>query len=115
MVPVNHPVPPEETELLVIALLASKTGWRAEEIRGEDRLLHDLGLYGDDAEEFVAELAKQFSLPLSSFDFGKYFFPESYAFWLFPRFLRRRIAAGKTPLTVESVVKSAQHGRWVQT
>lgn len=107
------PVPNGEVQHRVLARLASKTGLRADQIEMDSRLVHDLGLYGDDAEELIRELAEEFGLPFSCFDFGKYFFPESFAFWIFPSCLRRRIAANKPPLTVEQLVRSVQSGRWI--
>ncbi|MCC7155575.1 MAG: DUF1493 family protein [Bryobacterales bacterium] len=110
----NPSAPNGEAEHFVVARVASKTGLRADQIKTDARLLHDLGLYGDDAEELITEVAEEFSLPVSSFDFGRYFFPESFAFWMFPPFLRRRIAANKAPLTVEQLVISVQSGRWIK-
>ncbi len=43
---------------------------------GATRIFHDLGIYGDDAIEFIEELAKVYEVDLTDFEFDRYFPPE---------------------------------------
>ena len=85
---------------------------RPSEIRGDHRLLHDLSIYGDDAEELIVALGDAFKLDPREFDFDKYFFGKAFAYWLFFGFLRRRMLAPMKPLTVEDLILNLPLGRW---
>ncbi|WP_368501967.1 DUF1493 family protein [Photobacterium sp. 1_MG-2023] len=60
------------------------------------RLYHDLGIYGDEAYEFISILETSFGVDLSSFVFESYFpmeFPgdtqsQRVFYWLFPCFIK---------------------------
>lgn len=96
----------------VVTLVARKVGKSALAVRMEDRLLHDLGIYGEDAEELIMTIAGQFSLDASAFPFKEYFLPEAFAFWLLPGFARRKVLARMKPLTVKDLIRSAVIGKW---
>lgn len=57
-------------------------GYREEKISkysGETRLLHDMGVYGDDAKEDCEILQRRFGVDLSTFPLFKYF-PSEFGF-----------------------------------
>lgn len=45
----------------------------------QTQLCHDLGIYGEAAEDFLEILRKQYQVDLSNFEFTKYF-PEEYPY-----------------------------------
>lgn len=96
----------------VLNLVAKKIGVPVERVRPQDRLLHDLSLYGDDAEELVIEFSLEFGLDPSRLNLRQYFFPEGFAYGLMPSFLRRRFLATKRSLTVADLIQSASTGKW---
>lgn len=56
-------------------------GYRDDEIEkwdGNTRVYHDMGVYGDDALEFLETLTGHFQVDLSEFPIDKYFPPEFY-------------------------------------
>ena len=46
----------------------------------ESRLLHDLGINGDDAECLMMEFSEKFGVDMSGFDFRKFFMGEPHLF-----------------------------------
>ncbi|KKC99105.1 hypothetical protein KY46_14800 [Photobacterium halotolerans] len=62
------------------------------------RLYHDLGIYGDEAYEFISILETSFGVDLSSFVFESYFpmeFPgdtqlQRVFYWVFPCFIKKK-------------------------
>lgn len=42
----------------------------------DTRLYHDLGLYGDEAEDYLEDLHKNYNVDFSTFNFLEYFPPE---------------------------------------
>jgi hypothetical protein len=100
----------EEASERIIQIVARKAGKRPRQITLETRLLHDLGLYGDDAEEVLSEIEKEFHVDYGGFQFDRYFFREGFALWLAPGFLYRRLIERKQPLTVAMLVRIARGG-----
>lgn len=68
-----------ELEARVIAAVAKERRMQPSQITLDSRLYHDLGMYGDDADEFLAAFAKEMSVELSALymHWGLYFQPES--------------------------------------
>ena len=95
-------------------LVARKTGLPEERISPEARLLHDLGVEGDDAEELLVEFCDEFRVDITDIKVSKYFSDESSvasSLW----FLRSSIEARlreKEPLTVDQLVIAAQLRKW---
>ena len=59
-------VPPDDTRDRVLALLAENRGMTLDDLDAEARLLHDLGMDGDDAVEFFSMLQDEFATDLRS-------------------------------------------------
>lgn len=70
----------------------------------------DLGLDGDDADEFLKAYSKKFQVDLSNFNFTKYFQPEGISFfqglysWLF---LKNK----QIPLTISDLIVGIENGK----
>lgn len=86
--------------------------------RRDTRISDDLGLEGDDADEFMQTFSQKFDVDLSGFNFEKYFIVEGFnpigiirLFWK----LRRKSLPNKSKhsLTIGDLEKSAQLGKWV--
>ena len=62
----------------VVDLLAEHTGVPRDEVKPSSRLLHDLGMDGDDAVEFFAALQRRFGTDLASLyeHWAEHFGPE---------------------------------------
>ena len=89
-------------------LIARRTGLRREEIVPESRLLHDLGIDGDDAAELLSEYSTTFGVEMSGFDSDRFFGgePHLFNFW-------RLVGKDRwLPLTVEDLYRSALHKKF---
>ncbi len=56
--------------------ITTKLGVEDNEVVSEARLEEDLGMYGDDAMEFIAKFSKEFNVEVSDFKAADYFSPE---------------------------------------
>jgi hypothetical protein len=97
----------------IVRLVAKHAGLAPERVRLQDRLLHDLGIYGDDGEEILVAVAGEFGLDIGEIEADKYFLPEISPYWLLPGFMRQRALRGMKELTVADLVESATTGSWV--
>jgi len=96
----------------VLNVLARKTGSDANKISMESRLLHDLGLDGDDAIEAIQEISDKCSMDIAGFDAKQYFCGEPTLLsllWFLPSQKRNRISE-KRPITVGQLVEAARRG-----
>ena len=79
------------------------------------RLLHDLGIDADDAEEVLAGFGKRFGVDFSAFPFQRYFGSELGAGG---RWAVRKLFGGDAlrfaPLTVQDLIDAANQGRWIE-
>jgi acyl carrier protein len=75
----------------VCELIARHSGLDLERIGPEDRLLHDLGIDGDDAEKLLVDFSKRFGVDMSDFKFGNFFRGEA-SYW--------KISSGSEPLAL---------------
>ena len=66
----------KEIEKRVIHLVSEETGANINKISPETALLHDLGVDGDDADEFIIRFADEFDVDISEFQFEEYFGSE---------------------------------------
>lgn len=88
---------------------------RAESLVPSTRLLHDLGIDGDDAVEILTDFSKRFGMDLSSFPFQRYFGSElgSGIRWLL-RKIGQQSAIRFAPVTVQDLIDAANRGRWLE-
>jgi hypothetical protein len=91
-------------------------------LRMDTRLFHDLGLYGDSAEEDMEILQTKFGVDMAGFKFGEYFPPqfegrtrlEAIVFYFIPLLAwRRRQRSTYMPLTLQMIERSMRAGRWI--
>jgi acyl carrier protein len=89
----------------IFGLVAKHSGLHPERITAESRLLHDLGIDGDDAEYLLVEFSKKFEVDMNNFDFRKFFKGEPHLF----NFLEFWFSTNErlAPLTVEDLYRSA--------
>lgn len=72
-----------ETDREIVGMLADERGLSAEKISPSSRLLHDLGMDGDDAVEFFQSLQERYGTDLTNLyqHWGDYFGPEGFSCW----------------------------------
>jgi acyl carrier protein len=85
-----------------------------QELTALTRLGEDLGLDGDDAEDFMQAFAHRFQVDLSDFHFDLHFGPEaaynpflSFYLWLF-----KPSALKLEPITIGDLVRAAKERKW---
>jgi hypothetical protein len=83
-----------------------------QDVRGDSRVFHDLGLRGVDAIDFLAEVAARYAVSWDGFDFDRYFKGEYYSPVDLWNRLRRRPDTSKRPLTVDHLVEVCQRKAW---
>jgi hypothetical protein len=101
-------------ETAVIAFVAAELNEKEERLRLTTRLWHDLGVDGDDADEFMQAFAERFAVDLTGFEFERHFSddgglnPLAYLWtkWRNPSRLKR------VPITLEDLVEAAHLKRW---
>jgi hypothetical protein len=91
-------------------LVAAKTGLPIRELQPQCRLLHDLGICGDDAAELLTELATEFNIDMTGFTFNQFFPGEPHLlnFWKWPGDNDRYL-----PLTLQDLRQIADARRFV--
>jgi hypothetical protein len=97
----------------VFDLVARKAGTTADLIGPNVRILHDLGIDGDDADDLLRELSERCQIDLTSFEFSRYFRSEPSLlslFWFLPSQRKERLQ-NKVPLTVSDLIRAANTGR----
>jgi hypothetical protein len=101
-----------DPEDCVLNVIARRTGLDASRISMESRLLHDLGLNGDDATEAIQEISDKCSINIEGFDATQYFCGEPTLLSLlwFLRSQRRNRKSEKRPITVGQLVEAARRG-----
>lgn len=88
----------------VIEFCVRETGTRNKKITEDATLLGDLGIYGDDADEFFELFAEEFNVDLSGLDL----------WWIRSLFLRgnhEKIAKKKT-IRVKDLIETVKNGKW---
>jgi len=91
--------------------------WRVspERLTPGSRLLHDLGIDGDDASEILADFGEHFGVDLSSFPFQRHFGSELGAG---SRWVVRKVFGGDavrlSPVTLQDLIDAANRGRWIE-
>jgi hypothetical protein len=116
----------DETE--VLEFVARKLAVRRDKLSVSTTLLGDLGVAGDDGEQFMKQFSDQFHVDLSQLDSLRHFGPEQAIWpWQIPgvlfwtlaglfgfRFSRRSAEerAGLVPITIGDLVRAARAGHW---
>lgn len=91
----------------VIKLIPSFLFPKDKPISGKLCLEKDLGIYGDDAEDFLFKCGKKYNVDLSNFNFGKYFTKETWFIFYGKSFQKKP----KYDLTIEDLVQSIKKGK----
>lgn len=100
---------PPDSMRIVTELVAEKTGIPRDRISPDDRLLHDIVLYGDDASELLEELIDNHKVVMDDVAvFEKYFVEEGVPLWLLPKQWKRRLR--REPLTVRQLAAAVNVG-----
>jgi hypothetical protein len=106
-----------ELEHRVITFLANWTKTR-KDITTATSLVDDLGMWGDDADDFLIDFGKQFNVNVYGFPRAKYFGVEEsptpldlirFVLWLIGKW---QPAPHEPRLTVADLVRAAQLGRF---
>jgi hypothetical protein len=94
----------------ILHFVSSETRTR-KHLSFETDIARDLGVDGDDAEEFMQRFQSEFNVDLSNFRFDSYFGGEG--FRLIPA-IKSAFGKGtvRAPLTVAILFDAANHGRW---
>ncbi|WP_322046288.1 DUF1493 family protein [Paraburkholderia sp. J67] len=89
------------------------------QLNASDTLEDDLGVTGDDADDFMDAFAKHFNVEPGDFDFHRYFEMEGFSMWpfsIFTNWLHRRWGIQKyeprEPLTVGMLQRAIELGVW---
>jgi acyl carrier protein len=102
----------DETFDKLKAFVIEEAAVDAEEVTKEAKIEEDLGIYGDDAVEFMIAYGKVFNVDVSKFMAGEYFDAEGD--WILPaiiRFLTGRKKKKNKILTVAHLEKGIYAGR----
>ena len=89
--------------------LSELQGVPIEKIRPSTRLKEDLGINGDDVDDFLSFLV-DLGVDLSKFDFYHYFSEEPHLFWIF----RKKNWGPKITLTGADIVRVIQARTWIE-
>lgn len=81
-----------------------------------EKSLDDLGMYGDDKEDFINDFAKHFSLSLENFPFNHYIDDESVDVFGFGDFIKRNFLYGTKReirlIYISMLIKWVEKGCW---
>lgn len=102
----------------IFLFVSEFTGFPIEHLSLETTINDELGVDGDDGDEFLEEFAEKFNVDMNQLE-SVYFGPEG---WPIPflGFLLRLIGLSEvkykkcSPLTIELLVKSESTGKWTE-
>ena len=103
-----------ETLQAVSQFVSEELGVPATRIKPETRLLHDLGVDGDDAGDLLQHFSARFHVDLSAFRFSWHFGPEagwSPLYFLYCFFFARG-RHRDLPVTIQDLAEAADVGAW---
>ena len=86
-----------------------------EKITLDARIMEDLGIAGEDADELMTALAQNFHIDMTGYDFLDYFYEEggdNPLGQLYYQLFNRNKIRPKLSLTVKDLVVSVQLGKW---
>ncbi len=105
----------EDGLLEVKNFVSQQTGISISNLNRNSSLSEDLGIEGDDANDFMQAFSKTFDVELTNFVFDKYFYPEG-AFnpisYLIYRKLFRRPKLQHIPITLSRLVEAVLKRKW---
>jgi hypothetical protein len=104
--------PGEQDTEWVRSLVAKAAGIPSESLRDEHRIVHDLQIYGDDAETLMIRFGEHLGLNPATLDWPTFFPPEGFALWLFPKTMRLKKLSAYRPLTVRDLLDCARARKW---
>jgi hypothetical protein len=98
----------------ILDFVSSETRTRKHLLSGNTEIAKDVGLDGDEAEEFMLKFQREFDVDLSNFRFDRYFGGEG--FMLIP-FIKSLLGKGEVrdPLTITLLCDAAKHRRWPES
>jgi hypothetical protein len=111
----------------IIAFVAAEMMCSTKAITASTTLFGDLGVDGDDGDEFLVAFMKRFSVDMSGYRGNRHFGPEGFVPWaplvwlLLALRLRREpkstpeSRAGLIPVPVQVLIDSARAGKWALT
>lgn len=107
----------------IIAFVARETGMKPSKLTLSTRLMHDLGIDGDDAVEFFEHFEQEFGVNLSDFPYHRHFGPEGLDLFgvKLTRFIWRLFnleypyTYEYIPITIKDLIAAAHAKRWVKT
>ncbi len=111
----------DDVSAAVRTFIASELGAKRDKVLPGTTLQHDLGIDGDDADDFLAAFARRFNVDLSGLDFNQHFEGEGFdpfgcalvLYWLFPRWIPSPYPLRKIPITVNDLIAVVRAGRWL--
>jgi hypothetical protein len=94
--------------------VADETGGKADHLKLTTRLLHDLGVDGDDGPEYMQAFAECFDVNLSQFEANRHFGPEAGCNPIFYVYsvLFARDRPKRVPITIRDLVEAARRRKW---
>src|SRR5215467_7297955 len=97
----------------ILDFVSSETRTR-KHLSGNTDIEKDLGVAGDDAEEFMLNFQREFDVDLLNFRFDRYFGGEGFS--PIP-FIKSLLGKGEVrdPLTVALLFDAAKHRRWPES
>ena len=104
-----------ETFQTVREFVSKEIGVPSARIKPETRLLHDLGVDGDDAGDLFEHFSARFHVDISAFQFSRHFGPEAgpnplYYIWC--RLFARHREQDDLPVTIQDLAEAAEAGVW---
>ncbi len=111
---------PREVSAELEAFVRGEIGWsRKKPLKASDALEGDLGVTGDDADDFMDAFSKRFHVEPGDFDFHRYFEMEGLPIWPFSiltNWLHRRWGIPqydkREPLTLAMLQRAIALGVW---
>ena len=84
-------------------------------LKPESRLLHDLGVDGDDAGDLFQHFSARFHVDISAFQFARHFGPEAGfnpLHFIYCRLFARHREQDDLPVTIQDLAEAAEAGVW---
>jgi hypothetical protein len=106
----------EKTLEAVKAFVSQRRATRPDRLQLEMRLQRDLGLDGDEAEEFFTEFFSEFHVDHRTFNFKKHFGSEGFVSWFMFYwfiFLLRESRGEHIQISLNDLVSGVEAKRWL--
>jgi acyl carrier protein len=106
--------PNDTIENKVIAFVAEETSALRDEIGPATELGRDIGMDGDEAEEFMKAFQAAFDVDMQDFEFSRHFGPEApfSLIWYVFMLVFHRHSLKFEPIAVSDLVRAAREKRW---